>query len=171
MAPSANNATAANASLSTILLLPSPLMTAQPRSTICSRYRCKAKMLIGKLAGNTGVNIETIRYYERVGLLAAPPRTQGRHRIYDNDHAQRLTFIRRSRELGFSLEDIRTLLDLSDGKGDCAAKELTLRHLADVRGKIASLKRLERALKGMTEACKPGDQDSCPIFDALSGQN
>jgi len=80
-----------------------------------------------------------------------------------------LTFIRRSRELGFSLENIRTLLDLSDGKGDCAARELTLRHLADVRGKITSLKRLERALRGMTEACKPGDQNSCPIFDALSG--
>ena len=56
-------------------------------------------MLIGKLAGETGVNIETIRYYERVGLLAAPPRTQGRHRVYDDHHAQRLTFIRRSREL------------------------------------------------------------------------
>jgi len=128
-------------------------------------------MLIGKLAAQTGVNIETIRYYERVGLLAAPPRTRGRLRVYDQQHAQRLTFIRRSRELGFSLDNIRMLLDLSDGKRDCAAKQLTLRHLDDVRGKIASLKRLERALKGMTEACKPGDQDSCPIFDALSGQN
>lgn len=146
-------------------------MTAPLMSTICSRYRCKPKMLIGKLAGETGVNIETIRYYERVGLLAAPPRTQGRHRVYDDHHAQRLTFIRRSRELGFSLEDIRTLLDLSDGKRDCAARDLTLRHLTDVRGKITSLKRLERALKGMTEACKPGDQNSCPIFDALSGQS
>lgn len=128
-------------------------------------------MLIGKLATETGVNIETIRYYERVELLSAPARTEGGHRVYDADHVQRLTFIRRSRELGFSLDDIRTLLALSDGKRDCAAKELTLRHLADVRGKIASLKRLERALKGMTEACKPGDQKSCPIFDALSSQN
>jgi MerR family mercuric resistance operon transcriptional regulator len=129
-------------------------------------------MLIGKLAAETGVNIETIRYYERVGLLAIPPRTRGRHRVYDEHHAQRLTFIRRSRELGFSLDDIRALLDLSDsGKQDCAAKELTLRHLDDVRGKITSLKRLERALKSMTEACKPGDQKSCPIFDALSGRS
>ena len=127
-------------------------------------------MLIGKLATETGVNIETIRYYERVELLSAPARTEGGHRVYDADHVQRLTFIRRSRELGFSLDDIRTLFALS-GKRDCAAKELTLLHLADVRGKIASLKRLERALKGMTEACKPGDQKSCPIFDALSGQN
>ena len=125
-------------------------------------------MLIGKLAAETGVNIETIRYYERVELLSAPARTDGGHRVYDEDHVQRLKFIRRSRELGFSLDDIRTLLALSDGKRDCAAKDLTLRHLADVRGKIASLKRLERALKGMTEACKPGDQNSCPIFEALS---
>jgi MerR family mercuric resistance operon transcriptional regulator len=128
-------------------------------------------MLIGKLAAQTGVNIETIRYYERVELLSAPARTDGGHRVYDADHVRRLTFIRRSRELGFSLDDIRTLLALSDGKRDCAAKELTLRHLADVRGKIASLKRLERALTGMTQACKPGDQNSCPIFDALSGRN
>lgn len=125
-------------------------------------------MLIGKLAKETGVNIETIRYYERVELLSAPARTEGGHRVYDADHVHRLTFIRHSRELGFSLDDIRTLLALSDGKRDCAAKELTLRHLVDVRSKIASLKRLERALKGMTEACKPGDQKSCPIFDALS---
>lgn len=127
-------------------------------------------MLIGKLAAETGVNIETIRYYERVGLLDSPPRTGGRHRVYDDQDVQRLTFIRRSRELGFSLEDIRTLLDLSDGKQDGAARALTLRHLDDVRGKITSLKRLEKALKGMTEACKPGDQNSCPIFDALSGR-
>ena len=127
-------------------------------------------MLIGKLAAETGVNIETIRYYERVGLLGIPPRTGGRHRVYDQQAAQRLTFIRRSRELGFSLEDIRTLFDLSDGKQDGAARALTLRHLDDVRGKITSLKRLEKALKGMTEACKPGDQTSCPIFDALSAR-
>ena len=128
-------------------------------------------MLIGKLAAETGIHIETIRYYERVGLLASPPRTRGRHRVYDEHHSQRLTFIRRSRELGFSLDDIRTLINLSDGKQDCAARKLTLRHLDDVQGKIASLKRLARALKSMTEACKPGDQKSCPIFDALSGRS
>ena len=128
-------------------------------------------MLIGKLAAKTGVNIETIRYYERVGLLSSPPRTGGRHRIFDAGHVQRLTFVRRSRELGFSMGDIRTLLNLADSKEDCVAKELTVRHLADVRGKIASLKRLERALKSMAGACRPGDQSSCPIFDALSGRN
>ena len=128
-------------------------------------------MLIGKLSAETGVNIETIRYYERVGLIAAPPRTRGGLRMYDQHHVRRLTFIRRSRELGFSLADIRTLINLSDGKQDCATRKLTLRHVDDVRSKIASLKRLERALKSMTEACKPGDQKSCPIFDALSGRS
>ena len=148
-------------------------MAAHTICTICSHYRCKPKkpMLIGKLAAETGVNIETIRYYERVGLLAIPPRTAGRHRVYDEHHAQRLSFVRRSRELGFSLDDIRALLGLSDGKQDCAARELTLRHLESVRGKIASLKRLEMALKSMTEACRPGDQKSCPVFDALSGRS
>jgi MerR family mercuric resistance operon transcriptional regulator len=125
-------------------------------------------MLIGQLAARTGVNIETIRYYERVGLLSAPPRTAGGHRSYGEQHVQRLIFIRRSRELGFALGDVRTLLALSDGQQDYAARELTLQHLNDVRGKIASLRRLERALRGMTGACKPGDQSSCPIFDALA---
>ena len=82
----------------------------------------------------------------------------------------RLSFIRRSRELGFPLDDIRALLQLVDGgSSDCrATKDITLRHLADVRGKIASLRKLERALKDMTDACLPGNQSSCPIIDALS---
>jgi MerR family mercuric resistance operon transcriptional regulator len=129
--------------------------------------------LIGTLAERTGVNIETIRYYERVGLLPAPPRTGGRHRAYDEGHVQRLSFIRRSRELGFPLDDIRTLLRLaSTGNMDCCAtREITLCHLADIRGKIASLKKLERALKSMTDACRPSRQLSCPIIDALSASS
>jgi MerR family mercuric resistance operon transcriptional regulator len=132
----------------------------------------KPPLLIGKLSDRTGVNIETIRYYERIGLLPSPPRTHGRHRSYDAGHLQRLTFIRRSRELGFSLDDIRALLAVVDsGDLTCAtARELTLRHLADVRGKIASLKRLERALKQMSDACTPGRQPSCPIIDVLSAR-
>jgi MerR family mercuric resistance operon transcriptional regulator len=127
-------------------------------------------LLIGRLADRTGVSIETIRYYERIGLLPAPPRTQGRHRAYDGHHVHRLVFIRRSRELGFSLGNIRMLLQLVDhGDRACAsAKEITLHHLVDVRGKIASLRKLERALKQLTKACTPGKQLSCPIIDALS---
>jgi MerR family mercuric resistance operon transcriptional regulator len=128
-------------------------------------------MRIGELAERTGVKIETIRYYERIGLLRVPHRTLGGLRFYSEGDALRLHFVRRSRELGFSLEDVRTLMDLADRKRNSAARELTLKHLEDVRRKIASLRKLERALKEMTEACAPGNQSSCPIFDALSGAN
>jgi MerR family mercuric resistance operon transcriptional regulator len=127
-------------------------------------------MLIGPLAVKTAVNIETIRYYERVGLISAPPRTKGGHRDYSEQHAQQLAFIRRGRELGFSLDDIRALLDLASQTNlACAeAKDITLRQLADVRDKIASLNRLERALQQMSGACQPGTDKRCPIFDALT---
>jgi MerR family mercuric resistance operon transcriptional regulator len=127
-------------------------------------------LLIGKLAAETGINIETIRYYERIGLIATPARTAGGYRIYDEQSIRRLTFIRRSRELGFSLDDINILLRVAD-RGNAASAEirqLTLSRLADVHGKIVSLKKLERALKTMTDACKPGGQCSCPIIDALT---
>jgi MerR family transcriptional regulator, mercuric resistance operon regulatory protein len=129
-------------------------------------------VLIGTLAERTGVNIETIRYYERVALLPSPRRSDGGHRIYEQEHIQRLNFVRRSRELGFPLDDIRALLTLVDtGNSDCsAAREIALRHLAEVHGKIRSLKRLERALKTMTNACQPGKQSSCPIIEALSAR-
>ncbi len=125
---------------------------------------------IGRLSRDSGVNIETIRYYERIGLLSPPPRSSGRHRLYSEEHVQRLAFVRRGRELGFSLDDIRALLALVDqGDFDCAiVKEIAVRHLTDVRGKIASLKRLEGALKNMADACQPGKQASCPIIEALS---
>lgn len=133
--------------------------------------QAKADLQIGDLARQTSVNIETIRYYERVGLIPRPARARGGWRIYDGEHAQRLSFIRRARELGFSLSQVRELLRLADdGSIDCCAvRELTVHHLSEIRGKIASLRRLERALKTMTETCKPGRQRSCPIFDALTG--
>jgi MerR family transcriptional regulator, mercuric resistance operon regulatory protein len=129
-----------------------------------------APLMIGELSDRTGVNIETIRYYERVGLFPAPPRTRGKHRAYDEWHVRRLAFIRRSRDLGFSLDDIRALLQLAEGDDDACTttKSIALRHLADIHSKIMSLKRLERALRDMTDACAPGAQHSCPIIDALS---
>jgi len=134
------------------------------------RNRPSPAFLIGRLAVRTSVNIETIRYYERIDLLPPPPRTGGGHRVYEEEHVRRLIFIRRSRELGFPLDDVRVLLALADTRNpDCrATKTLTLRQLADVQDKIASLKKLERALKKMTDACQPDRQRSCPIIDALS---
>ncbi|MBN8980940.1 MAG: helix-turn-helix domain-containing protein [Rhizobiales bacterium] len=129
-----------------------------------------APLLIGQLANGTGINIETIRYYEREGLISAPLRTSGGHRAYEGQHVQRLAFIRRSRELGFSLNDVRKLLQLADNGAMCttAAKELTARHLEDVRGKIKSLKKLEKALATIATACAPGESFPCPILEALS---
>lgn len=129
----------------------------------------KKPLLIGAVAERTGANIETIRYYERIGLLPHPARTEGRRRAYHERDVRRLDFIRRGRELGFSLADVRMLLELAD-RGDVACtetKEMTLRHLADVRAKIRSLKNLERALKQMSDTCRPGVQLSCPVLDAL----
>lgn len=124
---------------------------------------------IGWLSGQTGCNIETIRYYERIGLMPAPPRTEGGHRLYDEEHARRLTFIRRSRELGFTLEDVRGLLGLVDGGNyTCSeVKALTLGHRREVREKIADLRRLERTLGQISAQCEGGSIPDCPIIDAL----
>ena len=94
-----------------------------------------AAATIGALSESTGVKIETIRYYERIGLLPAPPRSTSRHRLYEEDHRQRLTFIRRARELGFSLDDVRALLGLAGRHGAACdkVKALTEAHIKDVR--------------------------------------
>jgi len=125
---------------------------------------------IGALSAETGVNIETIRYYERIGLMPAPPRTQGRQRIYDAQHLKRLTFIRRSRELGFSLDQIRALLGLA-GTHELTCGEvkgLAEQHTADIRRKIRDLKRLERILSDLAARCHGRRVPDCPILDALS---
>jgi len=124
---------------------------------------------IGKLSRRTGCNIETIRYYEKAGLLPAPPRSAGGHRIYDGEHAKRLGFVRRSRELGFSLDEIRALLDLADGgEFDCGeVKAVTVRHLQSVKDKIRDLKKLERTLTRISNECAGGIAPDCPILDAL----
>lgn len=125
---------------------------------------------IGRLSSETGVNIETIRYYERIALLAKPPRSQGGRRLYDEAASRQLGFIRRARELGFSIDEIRTLLALSGGgKGRCAdVHTLTIQHLADVRAKIADLRKLERTLAKTAERCARDASPVCPIIDALS---
>jgi len=123
------------------------------------------------LSRYTGVNIETIRYYERIGLLPAPPRTQGQHRLYDEAHRQRLAFIRRSRDLGFSINDTRDLLGLARGHNlTCAeVKALTEQHVADIRAKIRDLRKLDRVLSQLAAKCKGSSVPDCPILDALAG--
>jgi MerR family mercuric resistance operon transcriptional regulator len=125
---------------------------------------------IGALSELTGVNIETIRYYEKIGLLPPPRRSEGRHRLYDRDLTQRLQFVRRSRELGFSIEEIKALLRLVDqgGLGCSEAKAITERHLADIRGKITDLKRLERVLGRLATACETNVLPRCPLLETLA---
>ncbi|ADE14808.1 Transcription regulator MerR DNA binding protein [Nitrosococcus halophilus Nc 4] len=155
------------------------------------------ELTIGSLSRQTGVNIETIRYYERSGLMPEPPRSEGGHRLYRQEHRKRLFFIRRSRELGFSLEEIRALLGLVEGGGPdspganrdlqrrpeggapggariytCGeVKALTEGHLAEVRKKIADLGKLERTLKEISSRCEGGTVPNCPIIEALSNED
>jgi len=129
-----------------------------------------ADFTIGRLSEETGVHIETIRYYEKIVLVPKPPRSEGGRRLYDNDAVQRLRFIRRARDLGFALDDVRSLMRLATEPGSCGdAFAIAERHRLDVRNRIADLRRLERRLAQMTEACRlEGDLD-CGLINALSG--
>lgn len=124
---------------------------------------------IGSLSGRTGRNIETIRDYKRIGLIPALPRSAGGHRIYSKGYAKRLGFFRRNRELGFSLDEIRALLALADDPGhDCGSvKDITLRHLQNVRAKIRDLRRMERILKTISSECEGGIAPHCPIIETI----
>lgn len=124
---------------------------------------------IGELSRRTGCTVETIRYYERIGLLPAPPR-RGRYRDYGRDDVGRLAFVRRARELGFALEHVRALLRLAaDGDQACAeVRSLAADHLADVRGKIADLRAMEKTLANSVRRCDAGESPSCPLIETLS---
>jgi MerR family mercuric resistance operon transcriptional regulator len=130
-----------------------------------------ASFSIGELSRRTGVNIETIRYYERIQLLPPPPRTARGRRIYGAAESWTLTFVRHARELGFTLGEIRTLLALSaeDGRGTCRqAREVAARHLAEIRTKIADLRAMEQVLAETVARCDAGDFVGCPVIKALS---
>ena len=116
------------------------------------------------------MNIETIRYYERIKVLPTPPRTANGRRVYGAAETRTLAFIRRSRELGFTLDEIRTLLTLSaeGGQGTCAeVSELATGHLAEVRAKIADLKAMEHVLTDAVRRCDIDEAPGCPLIDAL----
>lgn len=123
----------------------------------------------GELAEKSGCNIETVRFYEKQGLLPAPPRTAGGHRAYGAEHLKRLTFIRRSRELGFSLDHVRGLFALVDGGAlTCAeVRALTLEHALEIRRKIADLERMAAVLEDVAARCVGDEAPACPVIDAL----
>lgn len=124
---------------------------------------------IGEMSRETGVNIETIRYYEKIGIMPEPDRTEGGNRQYNHNQLKRLHFVKRCRELGFSISEIRALLDMVDQKDITCAEVhgMTMGHLSAVRQKMADLRRLEKALKSMASECSRGDVPECPIIDTL----
>ena len=132
---------------------------------------------IGQLSKRCAVNIETIRYYERIGLLPEPPRSAGGYRQYAPAHMARLGFIRRGRQLGFSLDDIRELLALdqrqvSDQGDPCLdAQQIAARHIAALDEKVADLQRLRVALADIEHGCRHNRQQNsegaCPLIDSL----
>ncbi len=126
---------------------------------------------IGDVARATGINIETIRYYERIGLLPLPSRTRGNYRAYTSTEQKRLNFVRRTRNLGFSIEEIRALLRLSDQKDIdcCEVTEIAENHLAETERKIADLQTLADELRALITSCMGGvSVGECRIIEALA---
>jgi MerR family transcriptional regulator, mercuric resistance operon regulatory protein len=123
---------------------------------------------IGEVSRQAGANVETIRYYERIGLIPAPPR-RGRYRSYGLEDVRRLRFVRRARQLGFAVDRVRTLLGLATGgQAACGeARSLAASHLADVKARISDLRRMEHVLADAVRACDAGDDLGCPMIDCL----
>jgi MerR family mercuric resistance operon transcriptional regulator len=126
-------------------------------------------LIIGILSKRTGCNVETIRYYERVRLLPAPARSPGGYRLYSSQDLKRLTFIRRARALGFSIDEVRKLLRLADEhRRPCAeVRVVAATHLQDVHAKIADLRAMERVLRETVARCVEGKGSDCPLIEAL----
>lgn len=143
-------------------------MTAYIR--VCSNYRVKGMAFtIGDMGKATGTKIETIRYYEKIGLLPKPARTTGNYRDYGQVELGRLSFIRRARDLGFSLDQVRALLGISgDRSCDCAGIDrIAKEHLLEVDRKLADLAALRKELKAVIDSCDGGIVADCRIIEAL----
>ena len=125
---------------------------------------------IGELSRQTAVKVPTIRYYEQIGLLPKVARTEGNRRLYGKTEVDRLNFIRHSRELGFEIDEIRTLLSLQDQPNvSCEeADQIASKHLVDVKQKIASLTALQHELERMVEGCSHGRVETCKVIDILA---
>jgi len=124
---------------------------------------------IGELANATATKVETVRYYEKIGLLPPPARTAANYRAYGSEHLARLSFIRRARDLGFTLEAVRELLTLSDDKSQpCEAVDAIARtHLIDIDRKVADLTALRTELDKVIGSCRHGTVAECKIVETL----
>ena len=125
----------------------------------------------GELARRTGVNSETIRYFENAGILPPPPRTEGGHRVYDETHLRTLGFVRRARSLGFTPEEVRTILDLGGpGRASCAeVREIAEHHLEQVQAKIVDLVEIERVLAATIAHCSGQADPDCAVINMIEG--
>ena len=130
-------------------------------------------MLIGELSRRSNVNIETIRYYERDGVIPAPPRTAGGQRVYDDTYTMRLNFVRRCRALGFGLDQIKDMLHMVDDNAVTCdqIRHMAQSHLLDVRSKITDLQKMETVLDQTISLCQGGKDPDCPIIEALFSKN
>jgi MerR family mercuric resistance operon transcriptional regulator len=123
----------------------------------------------GELARRTGVNAETIRYFERIGMLTEPQRTEGGHRIYDDSHVRTLGFVKRARGLGFAPQEVRAILGLGGpGNAPCVdVRDIAARHLDQVRTKIADLVEIERLLTRTIDHCSGRTDSECAVIEMI----
>lgn len=130
-------------------------------------------LAIGELARATGTAVETVRYYEKIGILPKPARTAGNYRSYGRAEVARLSFIRRARDLGFGLDQVRTLLSLADDHSRPCGEvdDLAQKHLSEVDRKIADLVALRQELSSLVSQCRLGTVAECRILEALGPQS
>jgi len=128
------------------------------------------ELRIGNLARATGISVETVRYYERIGLMPPPGRTAGNYRAYEGRHLERLNFIRHARSLGFDIAEIRSLLALAAQPAtDCASADaIASGHLAAVEAKISSLEALRHELARFAGQCRGGSAADCRVLEVLA---
>ena len=130
-------------------------------------------MNIGEAAGATGVSAKMIRYYESIGLIRAPLRTDSNYRVYGEDEVHVLRFIKRARTLGFSVEETSTLLGLWQDKSRASAevKEIATGHVAALETKLAELQGMVKTLKHLAHCCSGDERPDCPILDDLAAEH
>lgn len=126
-------------------------------------------MTIGRAAKAAGVKVDTIRYYQRIGLITEPVLPQGGQRKYGEEVIRRVKFIKRSQTLGFTLNETSSLLSFEEAKNCCETKELAEHKIKEIEGRIADLRRMKKTLGDLTVRCESGDERShCPIIDSLA---
>ena len=128
----------------------------------------QGNLTIARAADAAGVGVETIRYYQRRGLIAQPTQKRGAYRRYGERHVARIRFIKRAQELGFTLDEVESLLELEDGTDRARIQEIAATRLAETRDRIADLKRMEKTLAHLLEHCRSGKTSRCPITEALA---